>query len=50
MEMRFKKTLGSTSSYGSTIDYIDSVPGIVYREYFKEFLQTVSVVLINTFV
>ena len=33
-----------------TIDYIDSVPGIVYREYFKGFLRAVSVVLINTFV
>ena len=35
---------------GLAIDYIDSVPGIVYREYFKGFLRAVSVVLINTFV
>ena len=33
-----------------SIDYIDSVPGIVYREYFKRFLRAVSVVQINTFV
>jgi len=32
------------------IDFIYSVPGIVYWKYFKEILQAVSVVLINIFV
>ena len=35
--------------FGFPIDYIDSVPGIVYRGYLKGFLRTVSV-LIGTFV
>ena len=40
----------SRATVSTGIDIIDSVPGIVYRKYFKEMLRTVSVVFINTFV
>ena len=50
MSQKYQYSTSTHFKYNTTIDYIDFVPGIVQQEHSKEFLQTISTVLINNFV